>query len=156
MYNDFPHSHPIPLSLFLSPLSLSSAVCRSLLSLSPSLSFTPLSLYLSVFHSSLSLPLSVCLPPLSALPDAVRSEDRQKLAKERREEKARYLGKCAGRNPGAPPGGRGPVLLFCECPVVQLHVDCTCSSTGTTRKNPAVMWIWHQIWVWSWKQGQNF
>lgn len=37
------------------------------------------------------------------IPDVMKSEERQKLAKERREEKAKYFGKCWRR---APPSGR--------------------------------------------------
>lgn len=40
------------------------------------------------------------------IPDVVKSEDRQKLAKERREEKAKYFGKCRRR---APSSGRAEV-----------------------------------------------
>lgn len=51
--------------------------------------------------SHLSHLLHLCI--FYYIPDVMKSEERQKLAKERREEKAKYFGKCWRR---APPSGR--------------------------------------------------
>lgn len=53
----------------------------------------------TIWHLSLTHPLFIFL---FLIPDIIKSEDRQKLAKERREEKAKYLGKWKQ-------GVRGPI-----------------------------------------------